>query len=78
MHVQYISKAKNLSYPYNRPWRPTGLTDVEDPIFSRLSAHKWRLGYQPYTQVALYFEKEEWLGREYDGGTKSTKIRPPS
>jgi hypothetical protein len=24
----------NKNYPYNRPWRPIGLLDVEAPIFS--------------------------------------------
>jgi hypothetical protein len=30
------------SYPCNRPLRPIVLWDVEAPIFSRKSAHRWR------------------------------------
>jgi hypothetical protein len=29
------ASAADVSYPCNRPWRPIGLWDVEDPIFSR-------------------------------------------
>jgi hypothetical protein len=36
------------SYLCNRPWRPIGLWDVEDPTLSRQSAHRWG-GFQPYT-----------------------------
>jgi hypothetical protein len=32
----------------NRPWRPIGLGDVETPIFSRQSAHRWRWGWQAH------------------------------
>jgi hypothetical protein len=42
------------SYPCDRPWRPIGLWDVEDPTFSRQSAHRWRWGFQPYAPAALY------------------------
>jgi hypothetical protein len=28
-------------YPCNRPWRPIGLWEVEDPTFSRQSTHRW-------------------------------------
>jgi hypothetical protein len=38
----------------NSPWRPIGLWDVEDPTFSRQSAHRWRWGCQPYAPAALY------------------------
>jgi hypothetical protein len=41
-------------YPCNRLWRPMGLWDVEAPIFSRQSSHRWRWGCQPYAPVALY------------------------
>jgi hypothetical protein len=34
----FIIKVK-CSYPRNRPWSPIGLSDVEDPILSRQSAH---------------------------------------
>jgi hypothetical protein len=36
LHEQF--KIKNI-YPRNRPWRPIGLRDVEDPTLSRQSAH---------------------------------------
>jgi hypothetical protein len=42
------------SYPYNRPWRPIGLWDVETPTFSRQSAHRWRWCCQPYAPAVLY------------------------
>jgi hypothetical protein len=45
---------KRQSYSCNRPWRPIGLWDVEDPTFSRQSAHRWRWGCQPYAPAALY------------------------
>jgi hypothetical protein len=47
-------KKKWQSYPCNRPWRPTWLWDVEDPTFSRQSAHIWRWRCQPYAPAALY------------------------
>jgi hypothetical protein len=43
-----------LSYPCNKPLRPIGLYDVEDPTFSRQWALRGRLGCQPYMQAALY------------------------
>jgi hypothetical protein len=43
------------SYPRNRPWRPIGLWDVEDPTLCRQSAHRWRQGCQPCAPAALYF-----------------------
>jgi hypothetical protein len=30
---------------------------METTDFSRQSAHSWQLGYQPYAQAALYFQK---------------------
>jgi hypothetical protein len=38
----------------NRPWRPIGLWDIEDPTLSRQSAHRWRHGCQPYTPADHY------------------------
>jgi hypothetical protein len=38
----------------NRPWRPVGLWDVEDPTMSTQSAHRGRRGCQPYAPAALY------------------------
>jgi hypothetical protein len=55
---QIVRWQKQLKSPYNfstlkgkacnRPWRPIGLWDVEDPTFSRQSTHRWRWGCQPY------------------------------
>jgi hypothetical protein len=39
----------------NRPCRPIGFSGVEDPTLSRQSAHRWRLGCQPFEPAALYF-----------------------
>jgi hypothetical protein len=33
LYEDYVKKKK--SYPHNRPWRPIGLWDVQDPTFSR-------------------------------------------
>jgi hypothetical protein len=41
------------SYSCKRPWRPIGSWDVKDPTLSRQSAHRWRLGCQPYAPAAL-------------------------
>jgi hypothetical protein len=41
-------------YPCNRPWRPIWLWDVEAPIFSRQSAHRWQWGCQLYAPAAIY------------------------
>jgi hypothetical protein len=43
-----------LSYPCNRTWRPIRLRDVEDPTYSRQSAHRWRWSCQPYQPTILY------------------------
>jgi hypothetical protein len=40
------------------PWRPIGLWEVEDPKLFRQSAHRWRLGCQPYAPAALYPQKD--------------------
>jgi hypothetical protein len=39
---QLVKLFRVLNYPRNRPWRPIGLWDVEDPTFSRQSIHRWR------------------------------------
>jgi hypothetical protein len=49
-----VKKKKKKRYPYNRPWRPIGLWDVEAPTFSRQSAHRWRWSCQLYVPVTLY------------------------
>jgi hypothetical protein len=49
-----VYKGKKVKLPYNRPWRPIGLLDVEAPTFSRPSAHTWWFGCQPYALAILY------------------------
>jgi hypothetical protein len=44
----------------DRPWRPTGLWDMEAPTFSRQSAHRWRWVCQPNTPTALYPQEDSW------------------
>jgi hypothetical protein len=44
-------KKKTKGYPCNRPWRPIGLRDVEDPTLSRQSAHRCC---QPYAPATVY------------------------
>jgi hypothetical protein len=48
------------SYPCNKPWKPMGLFDVENPTFSRQSAHRLRRGCQPYALAALYPQDGSW------------------
>jgi hypothetical protein len=48
------------SYPCNRPWRPTGLWEVEGPTLSRQSVHRWRWGCQPYAPATLYPQEDSW------------------
>jgi hypothetical protein len=52
-HNEYNTN-KKYSSPRNRPWRPIVLWDVENPTLSIQSAHRWRLGCQPYTPATLY------------------------
>jgi hypothetical protein len=54
------SSQTGKSDPCNRPWRPIGLWDVEDPTFSGQSAHRWRWGCQPYAPAALYAQEDSW------------------
>jgi hypothetical protein len=44
-------KKKRKSYSCNRPWKTIELWDVEAPIISRQSAHRWRWDCQPYSPV---------------------------
>jgi hypothetical protein len=46
-------KGKDI-HPCYRPWRPTGLRDVEAPTLLRQTANRWRQGCQPYAPAALY------------------------
>jgi hypothetical protein len=47
-------KKVKKNYPCNWPWRPIGLLDVKDPIFSGQSAHGWfRLSAALYPQKCL-------------------------
>jgi hypothetical protein len=58
-HIGLLTlKGKKYSYPRNRPWRPTGLWDVEAPTFSRQSVHRWRWGCHPYAPAALYAQEK--------------------
>jgi hypothetical protein len=43
---------------FNRLCRSIGLRDVKDPKLYRQSAHKRRLGHQPYAPAALYPQKD--------------------
>jgi hypothetical protein len=52
-----MKERKKWSYPCNRPWRPIGLWDAEDPTLSRQSAHRWQSGCQPYVPATLYPQK---------------------
>jgi hypothetical protein len=51
--MQVFYKVYRLSCLCNRPWRPIRLWDVEVPIFSRKSAHRWWRGCQPYVPAAV-------------------------
>jgi hypothetical protein len=42
VHTDVIIADDGRSYLHNRPWRPIGLWDVEDPTMSGQSAHKWQ------------------------------------
>jgi hypothetical protein len=57
-YSDYKLKSKKWGYPCIRPWRPLGLQDVEDPTLSIQSAHRWRLGCQPYAPASLYPKKD--------------------
>jgi hypothetical protein len=47
----YLYRSKLSLY---RPWRLVSLCDFEDPTLPRHSAHRWRLGCQPYAPASLY------------------------
>jgi hypothetical protein len=50
--------------PCDKPWRPTGLWDVEAPTFSRQSAHRWRWGFQlyaPANRPSLTSQEDSWV-----------------
>jgi hypothetical protein len=53
-------KKGKVSYPCDRPWKPTELRDVEAPTFSRQSAQRWRWGCQPYAPAVLYPQADSW------------------
>jgi hypothetical protein len=48
MHNYSFRSNLCMFYPCNSPWRSIGLWDVEAPVFSRQSAHRWRRGCQSY------------------------------
>jgi hypothetical protein len=43
------------------PWRPMVLWDIEAPIFSRQSAHRWRWGCQPYAPTGGPLPQRQFL-----------------
>jgi hypothetical protein len=49
-----------LSYPCERPCRPTELWDVQARTFSRQSVHRWQWGCQPCVPAALYPQEDSW------------------
>jgi hypothetical protein len=65
------------------PWRPIGLWDVKDPTLSRQSAHRCRLGCQPYTPAALYTLKSSGthvcyrLSKPRSRGAASKNLQKP-
>jgi hypothetical protein len=52
--LPFYVEVKVKLYPCNRPCRPIGLWDIEAPIFSVQSAHRWRWGCQPYAQAGRH------------------------
>jgi hypothetical protein len=48
-----MNEDKRWNYPWNSPWRPIGLWDIEAPAFSRQSAHKCQWTCHPCMLVAL-------------------------
>jgi hypothetical protein len=54
----YIKKQR---YPFNGPWRPIRLWDVEAPTFSRQSAHRWRRVCQPYAPAGHLIPQGRFL-----------------
>jgi hypothetical protein len=53
-HIKLDVSSSKLSYPRNRPCKPIGFWDVEDPTLSRQSARRWLWGCEPYAPAALY------------------------
>jgi hypothetical protein len=57
---------KGRSYPFNRPWRPVGLWDVEAPALSGQSSQRWRWVCQPdapATLTLLFTSVRGWVHR---------------
>jgi hypothetical protein len=48
-----VHQLPSNSSPSDRPWRHTGVWDVDAPTFSRKSAHRWRWSCQPCAPAAL-------------------------
>jgi hypothetical protein len=55
----------DIWYPFNRPWRPMWLWNVQAPIFSIQSAHRWRWSCQSYTLAVLYSSLEKFCCTNY-------------
>jgi hypothetical protein len=58
--LQTYEGKKGKRYSCNKPWRPTGLWDVEVLTFSRQSAHRWRWGCQPCAPASPYPQEDSW------------------
>jgi hypothetical protein len=56
----YILAIRRWNYPCNTPWRLIELWDVEAPILSRQSAHRWRWR-QPYAPAACPLPPERFV-----------------
>jgi hypothetical protein len=55
--VTFVSD-KKAKLSMQRAVEVHGLSDVEAPVFSTQSAHRWWLGYQSYVPAALYPQKK--------------------
>jgi hypothetical protein len=53
-----VYKVKKTSYPFKKPWEPLRLWDIEDPIFARQSAVRWRLSCKSYAPAAIYPQRD--------------------
>jgi hypothetical protein len=53
----YIQKSERKTLSLERPWRPKGVWDVENPKLSTQSVHTWRIGRHSYAPAALCPQK---------------------
>jgi hypothetical protein len=59
----------------NSQWNPIGLGDVQDPIFSRQSAHRWLCGCQPYAPASHPLPPRRFLVRISVSGLVNPRAR---